>query len=96
MITENLFLNSSGGNGRQNFIVDGKGSDLRYYNVARDLTDIQSDYDVRLSGSEPGLQAYFPLQVDQADAGPSGISATAMGTSGWSADTVSAFDCGTG
>ncbi len=42
------------------------------------------------------LQAYFPLQADLLDAGPSGITATAMGTTGWSSDTIAAFDCGTG
>jgi hypothetical protein len=98
LITENLFLNSSGGNGSRNFAVrDGMGSDLRYYDVARDLGQIQSDYNVRLSGSEPGLQAYFPLQADASDAGPSGITATTLGAIGWSADTVTFtdtdFDC---
>jgi hypothetical protein len=98
LITENLFLNSSGGNSSKNFGVNGKGSDLRYYDIARDLTQIQSDYKTRLSGSEAGLQAYFPLQADLIDAGPSGITATAIGTTGWSADTVdvSGFDCGIG
>jgi hypothetical protein len=96
LITENLFLNSSGGNGSRNFAVDGQGSDLRYYDVARDLGQIQSDYRMRLSGNEPGLQAYFPLQADAADAGPSGITATTLGTTGWSTDTISDFDCGTG
>jgi hypothetical protein len=98
LITENLFLNTSGGNGSQNFAVDGKGSDLRYYDVARTFEDIQNDYDERLTGSEAGLRAYFPLQADLLDADlPSpGISAVAMGTTGWSSDTISAFDCGTG
>jgi len=98
LITENLFLNSAGGNGLKNYAVDGKGSDLRYYDLVRDLAQIQSDYDLRLSGSEAGLQAYFPLQADSADAGSSGITATMMGATSWSADTVPllAFDCGTG
>jgi hypothetical protein len=93
LIAENLFLNSSGGDGSKNYAVDGKGSDLRYYDVVRDLIDIQSDYDERLSGSEAGLQAYFPLQADLADAGVSAITATTVGTTDWSADTISDFDC---
>ncbi|MFC1877052.1 LamG-like jellyroll fold domain-containing protein, partial [Thermodesulfobacteriota bacterium] len=96
LISENLFMNSSGGNGSKNYAVDGKGSDLRYYDVARSLVDLQSDYKKRLAGSEPGLQAYFPLQADLQDAGSLGISATAIGSTDWSADTVSEFDCETG
>ena len=89
-------MNSSGGDGNQNYIVNGKGSDLRYYNIARSQPQLLSDYNIRLSGSETGLRAYFPLQADLIDAGPSGITATAMGSTQWSADTVTAFDCGTG
>lgn len=95
-VTENLFMNSSGGDGVQNYIIDGNGSDLRYYNIARSVIQIQSDYNARLTGSETNLQAYFPLQADLVDAGPSGITATAIGTTAWSADTVSTFNCGTG
>jgi hypothetical protein len=95
-VVENLFLNSSGGNGSQNYIIDGNGSDLRYYNITRGQLEIQNDYNLRLAGDETGLQAYFPLQADLKDAGPSNISATAMGTTAWSPDTPSPFDCGTG
>jgi len=97
-ITENLFMNSSGGNLDQNYIVDGSAADLRYYNVTRSLAQIQSDYQLGLTGSEPGLQAYFPLQVETGllDAGPLGITATALGTTDWSTDSFIAFDCGPG
>lgn len=99
-ITQNLFMNSSGGNGNRNYIVDGKGADLRYYNTERTLIEIQGDYNTRLSGNESNLQAYFPLQTDLIDVGPSGITATAMGTTGWSSDQVQIapdyyLDCGT-
>ena len=95
-ITENLFMNSSGGNGNQNYIVDGKGADLRYYNVARTAVQILSDYNARLNGNEANLQAYFPLQVDLLNSGPANLTATALGTTGWSADAVTPyFDCGT-
>lgn len=96
---ENLFLNSSGGNGSKNFAIDGKGSDLRYYDVVRTFADIQDDYDQRLTDSEADyddLQAYFPLQADPLDAGPLGITASTIGNTGWSTDTIAAFDCGTG
>ncbi len=96
LITENLFMNSSGGDGSKNYAVDGKGSDLRYYDVARDLNQIQSDYKARLSGSEAGLKAYFPFQADLMDAGSSGITATTVGTTDWSSETITDFDCGIG
>jgi len=92
--TGNFLMNSSGGDGLQNYIVDGKGSDLRYYNIIRSQLQIDGDYKLRLSGGEAGLQAYFPLQADLGNAGSSVITATAMGTSGWSTETIAAFDCG--
>jgi hypothetical protein len=97
-ITENLFMNSSGGTGNRNHAVDGSGAALRYYNIARTLGDIQSDYQLRLTGSESGLQAYFPLQEETGllDYSPSGITATALGTTAWSSDSFTAFNCGTG
>ncbi len=82
--TENLFMNSSGGNSLQNYIVNGQGTDLRYFNVARTPAQIQSDYRSRLTGNETNLQSYFPLQLDLLDTGPLGITATALGTTGWS------------
>jgi type II secretory pathway pseudopilin PulG len=95
-ITKNLFMNSSGGNGNQNYIVDGKGADLRYYDVARTAIQIQNDYNTRLNGNETNLQAYFPLQADLLDAGPNNISVTDIGSTAWSEDDVTPyFDCGT-
>ncbi len=99
LITENLFLNSSGGNSSNNFAVDGNGSDLRFYDIAREFTDIEDDYKQRLTGSEADygdLQAYFPLQADPLDAGLLEIAASTIGTTDWSIDTLTAFDCGTG
>jgi len=93
-ITENLFMNSSGGDGNQNYIVNGQGTDLRYYNVARTLAQIQSDYASRLTGSEADLQSYFPLQTDLLDAGPLGITATALGTTAWSFEAPSGLGGG--
>ena len=99
LITENLFLNSSGGNQTRQHQIHGNGTELRYYDVERSLTDIQADYDERLSDNETGLQAYFPLHVDLANAGPLSLSASIVDTVGplsWSTDTPSVFSCGTG
>jgi len=90
-ITENLFMNSSGGGGLRNFAVNGKGSDLRYYDIARDITQIQSDYDERLSGTETNLQAYFPLQSDFVNVVALGPSATAVPDTSWSDEVPSVF-----
>jgi type II secretory pathway pseudopilin PulG len=92
-ILENLAMNSSGRSGERTFMVDGQMSDLRYYTAEK--TDF-SDYNDRLNGNESNLQSYFPLQVDLEDAGPLGITATAVGTAGLSTDMIAAFDCGTG
>ncbi|RLD67134.1 MAG: hypothetical protein DRI98_12875, partial [Bacteroidetes bacterium] len=92
-ITENLFMNSSGGSLTKNYIVNGKGSDLRYFNVERTLAQIQSDYDTRLDGSESGLQAYFPLESDLANAAAAVPAAVTIGTTSWSDEVPAAFDC---
>ena len=93
-IRENLFMNSSGGVPvyNKNYIVNGSGSDLRYYNIARSLFAIQADYGHRLTGEESGLRAYFPLQADLVDAGPLKIGAYPIGTTEWSADTPDPFN----
>ncbi|MBW2612754.1 MAG: hypothetical protein JRE12_10405, partial [Deltaproteobacteria bacterium] len=93
LITENLFMNSSGGDGLKNYAVDGNGSDLRYYNVELTLAQLEN---VRLFGSEPGLQSNFPLQSDFANAATSTPASAAVGDTQWSQDTPSGFDCGTG
>jgi hypothetical protein len=98
-IRENLFMNSSGGDLDQEYIVDGKGADLRYYNIAKTNNDILEDYNNRLSGDENGLRSYFPLQADLADAGPLKVTAhqDSKGVSpeeysGWSTESPASFN----
>jgi hypothetical protein len=64
--TENRFLNGLGGNEP----LDGHGDDLRYWNIARNLTEIQSDYKTELTGLEPNLKSYFKLNNNFDDIGP--------------------------
>jgi hypothetical protein len=90
-ISENLFMNSSGGDGSRNFAVDGQGSDLRYYTIAREVGQIQVDYDLRLTGTETDLQAYFPLESDFANAVTSDPSAGPVGSTGWYESAPSVF-----
>jgi len=64
--TENRFLNGLGGNEP----MDGHGDDLRYWNITRSLTEIQSDYNTELTGSETNLRSYFKLNNNFEDIGP--------------------------
>jgi hypothetical protein len=64
--TENRFLNGLGGDQP----VDGHGDELRYWNVARNLTQLKSDYNLELTGSESNLRSYFKLNGDFDDKGP--------------------------
>jgi len=80
--TENRFLNGLGGSEP----VDGHGDDLRYWNIARNLTEIQSDYNQTLSGSEPNLQSYFKLDDNFADSGPNNNDGTGSPTYSFSSD----------
>jgi hypothetical protein len=64
--TENRFMNGLGASAP----VDGHGDELRYWNVARSLAELQSDYDIELIGSETNLKSYFKLNNDFDDIGP--------------------------
>jgi len=96
-VSENLFMNSGGGDGSQNFAVDGQGTDLRYYNEELDQADeIEGIWDNSRPtdpSSDPSLGSYHPLQSDELDA-VTGVNASIIGSAGWSADTPSTFDCG--
>jgi len=95
-ITENLFLNSSGGSdGLKNFTVDGQGTDLRYFDIDREVGQLQLDYHLRLDGTEAGLQAYYPLESDFANAAALLPTAESVPSTGWSAEVPSVFPaCG--
>ncbi|MDH5482004.1 MAG: LamG domain-containing protein [Candidatus Bathyarchaeota archaeon] len=80
--TENRFLNGLGGNEP----LDGHGDDLRYWNVASSLAEIQSDYNETLSGSEPNLQSYFKLDNNFDDIGPNNDDGSGSGSYSFSTD----------
>jgi len=81
--TENRFLNGLGGDQP----VDGHGDELRYYNIARNLSQIQSDYNVTLSGSETNLRSYFRLNNNFDDIGPDNNDGFGSGSYSSSTDT---------
>jgi hypothetical protein len=80
--TQNRFLNSVGADEP----VDGQGDDLRYWNIARTLAQIQSDYNTRLTGSEANLMCYFKLNNDFDDVGPNDDDGSGSGSYSFSAD----------
>jgi len=80
--TENCFLNGLGGNEP----VDGHGDDLRYWNIARSLTEIQSDYNTELTGSETNLRSYFKLNNNFDDIGPDNNDGSDIGSCSFSTD----------
>jgi len=81
-VTENHFLNGLGADQP----VDGQADDLRYWNTTRSLTELQSDYNVELSGSETNLRSYFKFTNDFADSGPDGNDGLASGSTSFSTD----------
>ncbi len=62
--TENNIMNSRAYTNGQ---VDGHVDDFRYYNIARSLEDIKSDYNKSLSGTEDGLTHYYEFEGDLTD-----------------------------
>ena len=81
--TQNRFLNGVGGNEP----LDGHGDDLRYYNIARTLSEIQSDYNVTITGSEPNLRSYFKLDNNFDDIGPDNNDGSGFGSYSFSLDS---------
>ena len=80
--TENRFMNGLGASEP----VDGHGDDLRYWNVARSQAELQSDYNIELTGSEPNLRSYFKLNNDFDDIGPDDNDGSASGSYSFSTD----------
>lgn len=80
--TENRFLNGLGGAEP----VDGHGDDLRYWNIARSLAEIQSDYNTELTGSETNLRSYFKLNNSFDDIGPDNNDGSGSGSYSFSTD----------
>ena len=81
-IIENNFMASRGG-------LDptlGQGDDLRYWDIDRNLTELQRDYKTELNGSEAGLISYFKLNGNFADIGPGNNNGTSTGICTFSPD----------
>jgi hypothetical protein len=81
--TQNRFLNGVGGSEP----LDGHGDDLIYYNIARTLSEIQSDYNVTITGSEPNLRSYFKLDNNFDDVGPANNDGSGFGSYSFSSDS---------
>ncbi|MCW4041978.1 MAG: hypothetical protein NWE83_14660, partial [Candidatus Bathyarchaeota archaeon] len=80
--TENRFLNGVGGNEP----VDGHGDELQYWNITRSLAELQSDYNITLTGSESGLRSYFRLNNSFNDEGPDASDGSAFGSYAFTTD----------
>jgi len=80
--TGNRFLNGLGASEP----VDGHGDDLRYWNIARTLAQIQSDYNTELTGTEPNLRSYFKLNNNFDDIGPNNNDGSGSGSYSFSSD----------
>jgi hypothetical protein len=81
-VIENNFLSSQGGSDP----TDGHGDDLRYWNVARSLMEIQSDYNTELIGSKTNLRSYFKLNNNFDDIGPNDNDGSGVGSYSFSSD----------
>ena len=66
--------------------VDGRGDDLRYWDIERTLVEIQSDYENELTGSEANLISYFKLNVDFFDSGSENDHGSGSGSFTFSTD----------
>ena len=80
--TENRFMNGAGAIEP----VDGHGDDLRYWNIARSLAELQSDYNTTLAGSESNLRSYFKLNDNFNDIGPDNNDGSGSGSYSFSTD----------
>ena len=81
-VTQNNFMASKGGVEP----TDGHGDDLRYWNIDRTLTEIQSDYNTELTGSETNLRSYFKLNNNFDDIGPDNNDGSGSGSYSFSSD----------
>jgi hypothetical protein len=81
-VTQNNFMASRGGVNP----TDGRGDDLRYWNTARTLTNIQNDYNIELTGSESNLRSYFKLNNNFDDIGPNNNDGSGSGSYSFSSD----------
>ncbi|MFW9975678.1 MAG: hypothetical protein ACFFDQ_10455, partial [Candidatus Thorarchaeota archaeon] len=95
LLTQNNIMNSRAYTYGQ---VDGHVDDFRYYNMARSLVDIRSDYNRSLSGTVDGLVHYYEFEDDLTDSAgsanlvPSGSYSFSIdviaGEGGWRAEQI--------
>jgi hypothetical protein len=83
-VTQNNFMNSRAGS----YQVNGHGDDLRYYDTDRGLAEIQSDYNIELTGSEANLRSYFKLNNNFDDIGPDNNDGSGSGSYSFSTDVA--------
>jgi hypothetical protein len=83
-VTQNNFMASK--NGVEP--TDGHGDELRYWNTDRTLTQIQSDYNIELTGSETNLRSYFKLNNNFDDIGPDNNDGSGSGSYSFSSDVA--------
>jgi hypothetical protein len=69
LLTQNNIMNSAG---RTTAQVAGHVDDFRYYDVERELEDIQGDYTLVQTGTEPGLVHYYEFEDDLTDSSGAG------------------------
>jgi hypothetical protein len=83
-VTENNFMAAKGGVEP----TDGHGDELRYWNIARSLAQLQSDFNIELTGSETNLRSYFKLNNNFNDIGPNNNDGAGIGSYSFSTDSA--------
>ena len=83
-VTQNDFMAAKGGVEP----TDGHGDELRYWNTARSLAQLQSDYNIELTGSETNLRSYFKLNNNFDDIGPNNNDGAGIGSYSFSTDSA--------
>jgi hypothetical protein len=78
-VMQNNFLASKGGVEP----VSGRGDELRYWTTDRSLSEIQSNYNTQLTGTEANLRSYFKLDNNFTDS-PFSSSSETIGVDVWS------------
>ena len=86
-VTQNNFMNSRGAS----YQINGRGDELRYWNVDRSLAQIQGDYSAELAGSETNLRSYYKLNNSFDDIGPNNDDASGSGSYAFNTNVPSVF-----
>ncbi|MFW9964402.1 MAG: hypothetical protein ACFFCX_12600 [Candidatus Sifarchaeia archaeon] len=84
LITANTIMSSRN---EPSYSVDGHVDDFRYYNLARSLEDIRSDYNKSLTGTEYGLVHFYEFEDDLSDSAGS-TNLVTQGSYSFSVDVI--------